>query len=205
MAKSGRSPKPFNYPPQYTREYISGNPARDRIIALEKLGLEPSAVGFIFGQLIELLPDPNANATEFPFAAGVFFKKLNGMLKVISTSTNRVNELNDSTAHAELLALREAEEITGSKHLDGHFLASTHELCVMCCGAAANTDVDGVIYGASHNDIRGHHSLVNGEYRPYRTSPPSFHAENFLADSGIVVVSGFLSEEVLAATTLSET
>ncbi len=55
--------------------------------------------------------------------------------KVIAEGTNRVTATNDPTAHAEIVAIREACRVLGNFQLDGCDLYSTCEPCPMCLGA----------------------------------------------------------------------
>jgi len=55
----------------------------------------------------------------------------------------------DPTAHAEVLAIRDAAEALGSWRLDGCTLVVTLEPCVMCGGALLNARVDRLVYGAA--------------------------------------------------------
>jgi tRNA(adenine34) deaminase len=61
---------------------------------------------------------------------------------------NRPIALSDPTAHAEVLALREAALKAGNYRLPGATLYVTVEPCPMCCGAALLARVDRVVYGA---------------------------------------------------------
>ncbi|MEV0145323.1 MULTISPECIES: nucleoside deaminase [unclassified Nonomuraea] len=54
----------------------------------------------------------------------------------------------DPTAHAEVLALREAARVRGGWRLDGCTLVVTLEPCTMCAGAAVLARVDRIVYGA---------------------------------------------------------
>ena len=54
----------------------------------------------------------------------------------------------DPTAHAEVLALREAARKTGNYRLPGAAVYARLEPCVMCCGAAIHARVARVVYGA---------------------------------------------------------
>jgi len=54
----------------------------------------------------------------------------------------------DPTAHAEVLALREAALNAGNYRLVGATLYATVEPCPMCCGAALQARVDRVVFGA---------------------------------------------------------
>jgi tRNA(adenine34) deaminase len=55
----------------------------------------------------------------------------------------------DPTAHAEVLALRDAAEVVGSWRLDGCTMVVTLEPCVMCGGALVNARLDRLVYGAA--------------------------------------------------------
>ena len=58
----------------------------------------------------------------------------------------------DPTAHAEILALREAAERVGNYRLEGATLYSTLEPCVMCAGALVTARVGMLVFGA--RDLR---------------------------------------------------
>ena len=66
---------------------------------------------------------------------------------VVGTGNGR-ERLNDPTAHAEILALREAARAAGSWRLDGCTLYVTLEPCAMCAGAIVLARVDRVVIGA---------------------------------------------------------
>src|SRR5262249_36556657 len=55
----------------------------------------------------------------------------------------------DPTAHAEVLALREAARKLGNYRLPGATLYATLEPCVMCCGAVIHARIARVVYGAA--------------------------------------------------------
>ena len=67
---------------------------------------------------------------------------------VIGKGRNRMEELQDATAHAEMLALRDAYQAVGSWRLDGCALYATLEPCPMCAGAILHSRVARVVYGA---------------------------------------------------------
>lgn len=67
---------------------------------------------------------------------------------VIGKGRNRMEELQDATAHAEMFALREAFQAVGSWRLDGCALYATLEPCPMCAGAILQSRVARVVYGA---------------------------------------------------------
>jgi tRNA(Arg) A34 adenosine deaminase TadA len=69
--------------------------------------------------------------------------------KVLSQAGNRTREMSDPSAHAELLAIREACKILQTERLMGCSLYVTLEPCAMCAGAIAAARIARVYYGAS--------------------------------------------------------
>ncbi|MTV24777.1 nucleoside deaminase [Nitriliruptoraceae bacterium ZYF776] len=67
---------------------------------------------------------------------------------IVARGHNRREVDQDPTAHAEVLALREAAHAAGSWRLDGHTLYVTLEPCVMCAGALVLARVDRIVFGA---------------------------------------------------------
>ena len=67
---------------------------------------------------------------------------------VLSTGFNRREADGDPTAHAEVLALRDAARVCGEWRLDGCTLAVTLEPCTMCAGAAVLARVSRIVFGA---------------------------------------------------------
>ena len=68
--------------------------------------------------------------------------------RIVGQGWNRREETKDPTAHAEILALREAGETLGSWNLSGCTLVVTLEPCTMCAGAIVQSRVDRVVFGA---------------------------------------------------------
>ena len=68
---------------------------------------------------------------------------------VLAATHNRRETDADPTAHAEVLALREAARRVGNWRLDGCGLAVTLEPCPMCAGALVNARLDEVVYGSA--------------------------------------------------------
>ncbi len=67
---------------------------------------------------------------------------------VLAAERNRMRELNDPTAHAELLAIRAALAVRGTGRLDGCDLYVTLEPCAMCAGAVAHARLRRLYYAA---------------------------------------------------------
>ena len=68
---------------------------------------------------------------------------------IVGQAHNAPIALVDPTAHAEVLALREAAKKVGNYRLPGAVLYATLEPCAMCCGAALQARVARVVYGAA--------------------------------------------------------
>jgi len=68
---------------------------------------------------------------------------------IIAQAGNKTREMNDPTAHAEILALRAACAAVGSERLVGHDLYVTLEPCPMCAAAISFARIRRVYYGAS--------------------------------------------------------
>jgi tRNA(adenine34) deaminase len=87
--------------------------------------------------------------------------------KIIARGHNQVELLNDSTAHAEILALTSAFNYLGSKYLPEASLYVTVEPCPMCCGALYWSKIGRIVYGAS-DDKNGfkHITKENWPFHP---------------------------------------
>ncbi len=68
--------------------------------------------------------------------------------QIIARTHNLTEQLNDVTAHAELLAITAASEYLGGKYLKDCSLYVTLEPCNMCAGALMWAQIGNVIYGA---------------------------------------------------------
>ena len=69
--------------------------------------------------------------------------------RVIAAASNAPIALNDPTAHAEILALREAAKVLGNYRLDDCELFVTLEPCAMCSGAMLHARLKRVVFGAT--------------------------------------------------------
>jgi tRNA(adenine34) deaminase len=68
--------------------------------------------------------------------------------KIIARGHNHVEKLNDSSAHAEMIALTSAFNFLGSKYLPDATIYVTVEPCLMCAGALYWSKIARVVYGA---------------------------------------------------------
>ncbi|MGA2750819.1 MAG: tRNA adenosine(34) deaminase TadA [Verrucomicrobiota bacterium] len=73
--------------------------------------------------------------------------------RIIARAFNQVELLKDATAHAEMLAVTQAEEAAGDWRLTDCTLYVTKEPCAMCAGAVVHARLARVVYGAG--DTKG--------------------------------------------------
>jgi tRNA(adenine34) deaminase len=85
-----------------------------------------------------------AEAGEVPIGAVAVFD-----WAIIARGQNRVLRDNDPTAHAEIVAMREAATALSSYRLNGVTLYVTLEPCAMCAGAMIHARLDRLVYAAA--------------------------------------------------------
>ena len=95
---------------------------------------------------------------------------------IISRSSNMVELLNDSTAHAELIAITSAQNSLNSKNLGNCILYTTLEPCIMCYGAIYWSKINTVVY-ANSDKKRG------------------FSRHSIETDRKINIISGYMEKE----------
>ena len=81
------------------------------------------------------------NEEEIPIGAVIVHENT-----IISKGHNQCQKLNDSTAHAEMIAITSAQNKIGSKYLNDCELYITLEPCMMCSGAIYLSKLSKVIY-----------------------------------------------------------
>ena len=81
--------------------------------------------------------------------------------KIIARAHNQVELLKDATAHAEMLALTEAEAAVGDWRLTDCDLYVTKEPCAMCAGALLHTRIRRVIFGCPDPSAGAAGSIMN--------------------------------------------
>jgi len=79
---------------------------------------------------------------EVPIGALIVYQD-----EIIGTGYNRCEERQEPTAHAEILALREASQTLKSWRLEGCTLYVTLEPCIMCAGALVQARVSRLVFG----------------------------------------------------------
>jgi tRNA(Arg) A34 adenosine deaminase TadA len=95
---------------------------------------------------------------------------------IVAAAGNRTRELADPTAHAEMLAIREACRLLGSERLTDHDLYVTLEPCAMCAGAISFARLRRLYFGAA--DDKGG-AVVSGPR--FFASPTCHHAPDVYA------------------------
>ena len=98
------------------------------------------------------------DADEVPVGAVVVMNN-----QIIARAHNQVELLNDSTAHAEILALTSAYSSLGAKYLPEATLYVTVEPCIMCCGAIYWGKIGSIVYGAS-DEKNGYRHLTKEQW-----------------------------------------
>ncbi len=81
--------------------------------------------------------------------------------KIIARAHNQVELLKDATAHAEMLALTQAEAAVGDWRLTECDLYVTKEPCAMCAGALVHTRIRRVIFGCTDPAAGAAGSVMN--------------------------------------------
>lgn len=72
--------------------------------------------------------------------------------KIVARGTNLVTTINDPTAHAEIVAIREACKTLGSFHLEGCEIYTSCEPCPMCLAAIYWARIEKIYYANSRED-----------------------------------------------------
>lgn len=87
--------------------------------------------------------------------------------KIIAKAYNQVELMNDSTAHAEIIALTTAYNYLGSKYLPEATLYVTVEPCLMCTGALYWSKIGKIVFGAY--DEKNSYRRSTGNNNPFHT------------------------------------
>lgn len=106
-------------------------------------------------------------------AGGPFGAVLVGPAHQIVTGANRVTAANDPTAHAEVVAIRQACQVAGAFSLEGWWLYASCEPCPMCLAACLWARVDGVTYAATRWDAAAAGFDDSAFYRVFGEVSPS--------------------------------
>ena len=125
------------------------------------------------------------DAGEVPIGSVIVMQE-----KIISRGFNQVETLNDSTAHAEIIALTSAFNFLGSKYLPDATIYVTIEPCVMCCGALYWSKIGKVVYGAS-DPKHGGLSLFDVEKNKNPLHPKTQIVKDILSEDCAILMKDF--------------
>lgn len=114
--------------------------------------------------------------------------------EVIARRHNEREASNDPTAHAEVLALRDASNLLESWRLSECTLVVTLEPCVMCAGATQSARIGRLVYGAANFEAGATASLYNVMSDPrLGHNPPVEHG--VLADESAALLKEFFASK----------
>ena len=114
--------------------------------------------------------------------------------EVIARRHNEREASNDPTAHAEVLALRDASALLNSWRLSDCTLVVTLEPCVMCAGATQSARIGRLVYGAANFEAGATASLYNVMSDPrLGHNPPVEHG--VLADESAALLKEFFASK----------
>ncbi|SDK84823.1 tRNA(adenine34) deaminase [Catalinimonas alkaloidigena] len=118
--------------------------------------VDPFSPDYFMGEALKLARQA-AGAGEVPVGAVVVCRN-----RIIARAWNQTEQLNDVTAHAEMLAITAAANHLGGKYLSQCELYVTLEPCVMCAGALAWAQL-GKLYYAAADEKRGFSRLASAK------------------------------------------
>jgi tRNA(adenine34) deaminase len=110
--------------------------------------------------------------------------------EIVAAAYNSPISRNDPTAHAEILALRQAAERIGNYRLEGVTLYCTLEPCAMCAGALVAARVERLVFGARDlrfGAVRSKFRLADSDLLNHRVEI----AEGVLATECVELLRGF--------------
>ena len=112
----------------------------------------------------------------------------------IAAGTNEREATGDSTAHAEIVAIRKASLKRGNWNLEDLTLVVTLEPCVMCAGAAQSSRIGRLVYGAANFEAGATASLYNVMSDPrLGHNPPVEHG--LLAEESAALLKEFFASK----------
>lgn len=109
--------------------------------------------------------------------------------KIIGRGHNQVEQLNDTTAHAEIIAITAACNHIGAKYLVEATLYVTVEPCLMCSGAMYWSKVGRIVFGAS--DPKNGYKKTTGDNWPFH--PKAELSHGLLADECAQLMKDFFA------------
>ena len=110
--------------------------------------------------------------------------------RIIGRGHNMTEQLQDVTAHAEMIAITAAAQFLGGKYLPEATLYVTVEPCCMCAGAIGWSQIRRIVYGA--DDIkRGYTSVTHDHKTPFH--PKAIVQSGLMSDESVALMRTFFS------------
>ncbi len=140
------------------------------------------------------MEEANKAALRDEVPIGAIITDENG--NIIAKAGNRTRELNDPSAHAEILAIREACAQTGAQRIPNHTLYVTLEPCAMCTAAISFARIKRVIFAAS--DAKGGGILHGGKFynQPTCHHKPETHHGLYAQECGEILKEFFKEKRI---------
>lgn len=113
--------------------------------------------------------------------------------RIIARGYNQTEQLQDCTAHAEMIALTAAFNTLGAKYLPEATLYVTLEPCLMCSGALFLSQTGRVVYGASDSKY-GYTRLIGSSGKPHLFHPRAQVVPGVLAKESAELLKRFFAE-----------
>ena len=129
-----------------------------------------------------------AEAGEVPIGAAAVYEG-----SIIARGQNRVLRDQDPTAHAEIVAMRQAAAALGNYRLNGVTFYVTLEPCAMCAGAMIHARLDRLVYGAADPKAGAAGSVLSVLNHP-RLNHQMQVEQGILADESAELLRNFFRE-----------
>jgi tRNA(adenine34) deaminase len=110
--------------------------------------------------------------------------------RIIARGHNQTQRLNDSTAHAELIALTSAFNHLGSKYIPEASIYITVEPCLMCAGALYWSKIGKVVFGAD-DEKNGYRRCIGDVPGPWPFHPKTILIKGILGEDGAALMRNF--------------
>jgi tRNA(Arg) A34 adenosine deaminase TadA len=109
--------------------------------------------------------------------------------RIVAEGNNRVTSSNDPTAHAEVVAIREACGVLGTFQLDGCSIYTSCEPCPMCLGAIYWARPDSVYFACTRHDAAAAGFDDDFIYEELEKAPEQrrMNIRSFMRDEGLAV------------------
>lgn len=128
---------------------------------------------------------------EVPIGAVLVYEN-----QVVATGYNQVITLHDPTAHAEIIAIRNAGQYFNNYRLINTTLYVTIEPCYMCVGAITHARIKRLVYGADDlktGSVTSTYNLLNGSFMNHRVEI----TKHILQDQCSSIISDFFYQKRL--------